>query len=251
MRFERRRPAPRRPTTVSVLGFSAVASGPDDADVLGMVDQLVGAAPVRAASCGTPTRRQGARRAWRGDRSEELAGVGIGASGAGDDAAPFPRVYPDVAGVVGGVVAETAPIADLRPRAGRPARVGRRAADRRAGRAGAPHAARHQRRRAHGRRRVDAREGSTITLGDPGRRPRRAPPFRRHRRDQLRRPDQRLDGGVAHRSPLAPRSSVAAAPPRCRSRSRWPPAADPHGPRDARTRVSVEVRSAMAVELHP
>ena len=104
--------SPDRPAIVSVLGFRAAAAGPET-DVLGLVDPLAVAAPDQGCVL-----RDGdlANRALllRGSSVdlEELGGVGVGLGAAG---APltvirtFPRVYPDVAGVVGGVVGEAAP----------------------------------------------------------------------------------------------------------------------------------------------
>ena len=100
-------------TTVSVLGFSAVASGTDDADVLGMVDQLAADGPDQGCVLrDADVADQGARRRAAG-RSISRSSR---ASGSAWARAPetmlhlFPRVYPDVAGVVSGVVAEAAPI---------------------------------------------------------------------------------------------------------------------------------------------
>jgi hypothetical protein len=101
-----------RPATVSVLGFRAAAAGPET-DVLGLVDPLAAAAPdqgcvlrdVDLANRALVTRGSSVD-------LEELGGVGVGLGSSG---APqtvirtFPRVYPDVAGVVGGVVGEASP----------------------------------------------------------------------------------------------------------------------------------------------
>ena len=104
-----------RPATVSVLGFRAAAAGPE-ADVLGLVDPLAAAAPdqgcilrdVDLANRALVTRGSSVD-------LEELGGVGVGLGAAGSPSTPstivrtFPRVYPDVAGVVGGVVGEAVP----------------------------------------------------------------------------------------------------------------------------------------------
>jgi len=110
--------SPDRPATVSVLGFRAAAAGPE-ADVLGLVDPLAAAAPdqgcilrdVDLANRALVTRGSSVD-------LEELGGVGVGLGAAGSPLTvvrTFPRVYPDVAGVVGGVVGEAAsqPIASL------------------------------------------------------------------------------------------------------------------------------------------
>jgi len=104
--------SPDRSATVSVLGFRAAAAGPET-DVLGLVDPLAAAAPDQGCVLRDVDL---ANRAllMRGSSVdlEELGGVGVGLGAAG---APltvirtFPRVYPDVAGVVGGVVGEAAP----------------------------------------------------------------------------------------------------------------------------------------------
>ena len=103
---------PDKPSTVSVLGFRAAAAGPE-ADVLGLVDPLAAAAPdqgcvlrdVDLANRALVTRGSSVD-------LEELGGVGVGlgaSSGPLTVIRPFPRVYPDVAGVLGGVVAESGP----------------------------------------------------------------------------------------------------------------------------------------------
>jgi hypothetical protein len=101
-----------RPATVSVLGFRAAAAGPE-ADVLGLVDPLAAAAPDQGCILRDVDL---ANRALviRGSSVdlEELGGVGVGLGAAGSPSTivrTFPRVYPDVAGVVGGVVGEAAP----------------------------------------------------------------------------------------------------------------------------------------------
>jgi len=86
--------------SVSVLGFRAATAGSDDADVLGLVDPLAAAAPD-----------QGCALASRGGSVdlEELPGVAVGLGSEASLLRPFPRVFPDVAGVVAGVVAESGP----------------------------------------------------------------------------------------------------------------------------------------------
>jgi hypothetical protein len=104
--------SPDRPTTVSVLGFRAAAAGPET-DVLGLVDPLAAAAPDQGCVLRDVDL---ANRALviRGSSVdlEELGGVGVGLGSSGTPQTvirTFPRVYPDVAGVVGGVVGEAAP----------------------------------------------------------------------------------------------------------------------------------------------
>jgi hypothetical protein len=104
--------SPDRSATVSVLGFRAAAAGPE-ADVLGLVDPLAAAAPdqgcvlrdVDLANRALLTRGSSVD-------LEELGGVGVGLGTSGTPQTvirTFPRVYPDVAGVVGGVVGESTP----------------------------------------------------------------------------------------------------------------------------------------------
>jgi hypothetical protein len=114
-----------RPATVQVLAFRAtttsslVGSGtPSDwgTDVLGLVDPLAASSPeqgcaLRDIDLATTTLM------IRGGSIElqELSGIGVGLGGGEGVASaerllrPFPRLYPDVATVVGGVVAETGP----------------------------------------------------------------------------------------------------------------------------------------------
>ena len=107
--------------------------------------------------------------------------------------------------------------------------------------------------------RVDASGGLTLSLGAAGGRARRAAAVRRHRRRQLRGPDQRVDRGRwspsrDRCSPTCARAMRAARPAaqafRCPSSSRAGSAArEPLVTSGAR--VSVEVRSTLAVELRP
>jgi hypothetical protein len=113
VRFEVSQSAgPDRQAMVSVLGFRAAAAGPET-DVLGLVDPLAAAAPDQGCVLRDVdlTNRALATRGGSVDL-EELGGVGVGLGAAASPAAvlrTFPRVYPDVAGVVGGVVGEAAP----------------------------------------------------------------------------------------------------------------------------------------------
>jgi len=103
---------PDKPATVSVLGFRAAAAGPET-DVLGLVDPLAAAAPDQGCVLRDADLANRAL-VTRGSSVdlEELGGIGVGL-GAGNTPLtvirPFPRVYPDVAGVLGGVVAEAGP----------------------------------------------------------------------------------------------------------------------------------------------
>lgn len=115
-------------STVSVLSFRAAAAGPE-VDVLGLVDPLAAAAPVQGCVLRDVdlANRTLVTRGSSVDL-EELGGVGVGLGAAGTPVTvipTFPRVYPDVAGVVGGVVGEAAP----QPIAGLPEHVAVLSAD--------------------------------------------------------------------------------------------------------------------------
>jgi hypothetical protein len=101
-----------KPATVSVLGFRAAALGFDDRDVLGLVDPLGAAAPDQGCIVRDADLETRALVARGGSIDlEELSGVGVGLGRAVETTIvrPFPRVYPDVAGVVTGVVSEAGP----------------------------------------------------------------------------------------------------------------------------------------------
>jgi len=106
-----------KPATVSVLGFRALAAGPagaDGLDVLGLVDPLAAAAPSEGCVLRDVDLSASTLGAGGGSVDlQELGGVGVGL-GAGDTPGAtlvrtFPRVYPDVGGIVGGVVGEAGP----------------------------------------------------------------------------------------------------------------------------------------------
>jgi hypothetical protein len=115
-----------KPPTVSVLGFRAATAGPDGEDVLGLVDPLSAAAPDQGCVLRDVDEATSALVA-RGSSIdlEELSGVGVGFGPTDPLVRPFPRVFPDVAGVVGGVVAESGP----QPLGGLPERVSLYSAD--------------------------------------------------------------------------------------------------------------------------
>jgi hypothetical protein len=96
--------------SVSVLGFRASAAAPNAPDVLGLVDPLWAAAPDQGCVLHDVDRAASALGA-RGESVdlEELSGVGVGFGPGEPLVRPFPRLFPDVAGVVGGVVAESTP----------------------------------------------------------------------------------------------------------------------------------------------
>jgi hypothetical protein len=118
--------SPGRGPTVQVLAFRATTTatrtapgGPVDwrPDVLGIVDPLAASAPEQGCALGDIDLATTAV-VLRGGSIElqELSGIGVGLGGAADGVPaagtllrPFPRLYPDVATIVGGVVAETGP----------------------------------------------------------------------------------------------------------------------------------------------
>jgi hypothetical protein len=96
--------------TVSVLAFRATVEGVDRPDVLGIVDPLAAEAPTEGCALRDLDAETSALLAHGGSiELQELAGVGVGLPGGAVLLRPFPRLYPDVATVVGGVVAESGP----------------------------------------------------------------------------------------------------------------------------------------------
>jgi hypothetical protein len=127
--------SPGRPSTVQVLAFRATTTaaaggvgGPVDwqPDVLGLVDPLAATSPEQGCALRDIDLATTALMSRGGSiELQELTGIGVGMGvGAGASASasgserieapetllrPFPQLYPDVATVVGGVVAETGP----------------------------------------------------------------------------------------------------------------------------------------------
>jgi hypothetical protein len=104
---------------MSVLAFQAAVTRVSQRDVLGIVDPLAAAAPDHDCELRDLDLSAGALVARGGSiELQELGGIGItlGASGLSSDVGagtivrPFPRLFPDVATVVGGVVAEAGPL---------------------------------------------------------------------------------------------------------------------------------------------
>jgi hypothetical protein len=106
-----------KPPTVEVMAFRAATStatpGPWQPDVLGIVDPLAAAAPEQGCAlrdidlAATTLMLRGGSIELR-----EMTGIGVGVAGlpgAETVVRAFPRLYPDVASVVGGVVAEAPP----------------------------------------------------------------------------------------------------------------------------------------------
>lgn len=130
--------APLKTPVMSVLAFHATMSGVLQRDVLGIVDPLAAAAPERDCELRDLDLSASTLVAQGGSiELQELGGIGL-QLGASDPSAPtpvstsggltiagtivraFPRLFPDVATVVGGVVAEAGPL----QLAGLPERIG-------------------------------------------------------------------------------------------------------------------------------
>ena len=97
---------------LSALAFRAAFSGVTATDVLGLVDPLSTASPAR--DCQLRDLDSGpAALAAHGDgiELEELAGVGVQLAEMPAAIHPSPRLYPDVAPAIGGVVSEAGPLA--------------------------------------------------------------------------------------------------------------------------------------------
>jgi hypothetical protein len=103
---------PEKPPTLSVLGFRATFSGVPAADVLGLVDPLSGASPARDCQLRDIDSAAAALAATgKGIELEELSGVGVSMLNAATTIRTSPRLFPDVAPAIGGVVSEAGPIA--------------------------------------------------------------------------------------------------------------------------------------------
>ncbi|MBC8132838.1 MAG: hypothetical protein H7X95_07635 [Deltaproteobacteria bacterium] len=104
--------SPVQPATLTVLAFRAAFSGVAVADVLGMVDPLANEAPRHDCQLRDLDQAAAALVA-RGDaiELEELAGIGVSVSATGaPEIRPSPRLYPDLAATIGGVVGEAGPL---------------------------------------------------------------------------------------------------------------------------------------------
>jgi len=112
-----------RAPTVSVLAFQAAAAGVQQRDVLGIVDPLSAGPPERDCELRDVDLSTSALVAHGGSiELQELGGIGIALGSSGTPGAPatqttpttilrpFPRLFPDVATVVGGVVGEAGPL---------------------------------------------------------------------------------------------------------------------------------------------
>lgn len=112
-----------KPKTAQVLAFRATTTVPGSVlssnawhpDVLGIVDPLAAASPEQGCAL-RDIDLAATTLMLRGGSIElqEMTGIGVGVGGAAAPGAetllrPFPRLYPDVATIVGGVVAEAGP----------------------------------------------------------------------------------------------------------------------------------------------
>lgn len=102
---------PDKQPTLSVLGFRATFSGVAAGDVLGLVDPLSGTSPARDCQLRDIDSAAAALAATgNGIELEELSGVGISMSDATTAIRTSPRLFPDVAPAIGGVVSEAGPV---------------------------------------------------------------------------------------------------------------------------------------------
>jgi hypothetical protein len=103
--------SPQKAASVSVLAFRAAIAGIDRADVLGIVDPLAAAEPDHDCALRDVDLSASSLLARGGSiELQEMSGIGIGLPNTDAVVRPFPRLYPDVATVVGGVVAEAGPL---------------------------------------------------------------------------------------------------------------------------------------------
>jgi hypothetical protein len=96
---------------LSVLAFRANVTDRSATDVLGVVDPLVAPAPDGPCELRDVAGQARALRAQGGAVNlEELSGVSVAVGPNGPGLRPAPRVYPPLAEVVGGVIAEAGPV---------------------------------------------------------------------------------------------------------------------------------------------
>jgi len=102
---------PDKQPTLSVLGFRATFSGVPAADVLGLVDPLSGASPARDCQLRDIDSAAAALAATgKGIELEELSGISVSMIDATTAVRTSPRLFPDVAPAIGGVVSEAGPV---------------------------------------------------------------------------------------------------------------------------------------------
>jgi hypothetical protein len=103
---------PDQQPTLTALAFRASFSGVSASEVLGLVDPLSSPSPARDCQLRNIDSAAAALAAHGdGIELEELAGVDISAVDSGAAIRPSPRLYPDVAPAIGGVVSEAGPLA--------------------------------------------------------------------------------------------------------------------------------------------
>jgi hypothetical protein len=95
--------------TVSVLAFRATVTGLSG-DVLGVIDPLVAAAPDRCELRDVATAARDLRAQGGTVDLEELSNVSLLLGTEGATLKPAPRVYPQLAAAVGGVIGEAGPL---------------------------------------------------------------------------------------------------------------------------------------------
>lgn len=103
---------PEKPPTLTVLGFRAAFSGVSASDVMALVDPLGDSGPGR--DCQMRDIDDAAAALAAGDHGIELEEFGGAAISVGEAAAALrlsPRLFPDVAPSIGGVVSEAGPLA--------------------------------------------------------------------------------------------------------------------------------------------
>jgi hypothetical protein len=99
-----------KPASLTVLAFQAAFWGVNAADVLGLVDPMAAAAPARDCQL-RDVGQAAAALVARGDaiELEELSGVAVSLGTDATEIHPSPRLYPDLAATIGGVVGEAGP----------------------------------------------------------------------------------------------------------------------------------------------
>jgi hypothetical protein len=104
--------APEKQPTLTVLGFRAAFSGISASDVLTLVDPLADTGPGRDCQMRDIDDAAAALAAGsNGIELEEFGGVGIAVGEAAPSIRLSPRLFPDIAPAMGGVVSEAGPFA--------------------------------------------------------------------------------------------------------------------------------------------
>lgn len=102
--------APDKQPTLTVLGFKAAFSGISASDVMTLVDPLADVGPGRDCQMrDSSTAASALSTDGNGVELEEFGGVGIGIGDGPSSVRLSPRIFPDVAPAIGGVVSEAGP----------------------------------------------------------------------------------------------------------------------------------------------